>query len=536
MKKETTQQSANTPKQGEEFFPSAGISNDYVPTPRIETVATGDFSRLPLHISHHEYNPEIDDVAEDLFIALKLPKRSNGNCGRYMLCLCWQEAAKLLSPYNLLNRKVIETRLHAHITALIEGTFIEGWLDPLIFDWNSQMISGQKRLIALIIVGDRLHPRYGGHVWFAVEYGVDPERRSITDNGQERKASDCVPFLADAKSNGQLHSILKVMHTLNSGEPAGTLNGNVVVMKKLFGMHRAALRWAAEQRPIIKVCNTVPGRLALAEMYMLNPKKAEAAAMYLYQGQGNIKQLAALSARYTQCRKNQKPPFGSTGGGSREKEAYRNTVVYLSAFLQDREITSGEPSKGLIEAGWGKYQPVIDDKYKAALNGPVPVIETITDVRKIKSAHSNTPHGRAVHTCNQGGCANPSHAFSAIGLLRPDMDYRGKVEMVLSNVVEWNHCIRRGMVIYRKQKKDKCLIQPSVFVAFLYRFYTVAGCYEYLENNVELLLSGLYFAGARTEKKMPLKGTFAYVCAAFNAARKQKSCPAYTEVSRLQVA
>lgn len=94
-----------------------------------------------------------------------------------------QEAARRwLAETNTLNRSIRSRKVDEYRSQMLAGEFLATG-EPIIFDWNGVLVSGQHRLLAFTESG--LPP-----MAFVVVRGVDPAVRDVVDTGIKRTLGD----------------------------------------------------------------------------------------------------------------------------------------------------------------------------------------------------------------------------------------------------------------------------------------------------------------------------------------------------------
>lgn len=185
---------------------------------------------------------------------------------------------------NCLNRPLKLPRLRPLILAVKNGTFIEDWVDPILFDYNWKLISGQKRLYAIYYAWHERHSKYKRGIRIRTEYGAPPEYRPLSDGSEERASCDKKRFIDDnSKANDMLHKILTFAVKVHFRIYAHALAP--FDLERLLTTNPEGFRWAAKIAAKAKKGNSLgmaPIRLGLAEGWKINRVKTIAFAEELF--------------------------------------------------------------------------------------------------------------------------------------------------------------------------------------------------------------------------------------------------------------
>jgi hypothetical protein len=203
----------------------------------------------------------------------------NCNVGKFVLAytLAIVEAI-LFGPdgANSLNRPLKLPKLRPIILSIKNGTFVEDWVDPILFDYNWKLISGQKRLYAIYYAWHERHSRYRRGIRIRTEYGVPPEYRPLSDGSEERASCDKKHFIdGNKKANALLHQSLIFAVKAHFRIYAHALTPSD--LERLLVTNPEGFKWAAKLHAT-KSLSMAPIRLGLAEGWKINRAKATAFA------------------------------------------------------------------------------------------------------------------------------------------------------------------------------------------------------------------------------------------------------------------
>jgi hypothetical protein len=103
-----------------------------------------------------------------------------------------------LEHHNKINRPVRSKKVAEYGRQMVEKEFLTTG-EPIIFDWDEQMVNGQHRLLALVETGLTLT--------FVVVRGVDPAVRDVVDTGIKRTLGDTLKLHGEQNHNNLAASI-----------------------------------------------------------------------------------------------------------------------------------------------------------------------------------------------------------------------------------------------------------------------------------------------------------------------------------------
>lgn len=428
-----------------------------------------DFSRLFLHLNHHEYNPNVPMPTPGLVRLLGVPEGKN--VGITQVPLTEEISIDFLQHHNNNNRNMVEDRTYSMTQAMENGTFVEDNPDTLQFDSLSEMISGQKRVKARANVGSALHPKYEGVIWMRVEYGLPPVHRGLSDNNQVRADADAFRWLTNMADNRQLHQLLKLAYTMYSGRTSSTFVCNVDDRKRVYGAHQVAFRWMAGYKvPSRTNLQTTAVRLALVELYMQSPEKAELVADALYHASATsgkfVQPIRALADYCEAALRYKRAPLGTRCGGTQSILVYKAVVPFFDAALLNKKMEPTIPPARAMAKGWSNFNA--KERFTAALTGRVPAIKAVTKYARNGESKA-TDYAQATRSAQRHGVVSAASVFAAFALLNPTAKPGEAQQLIEENTKVWNDITRLSRGFYGQQPLNQRLIQPSALVAFLYR-------------------------------------------------------------------
>ena len=481
-------------------------------------MAEDDFSRVFLHLNHHEYNPNVPMPPEAFVRLFHIPRGMN--VGLFIHPFPLTDALCVLQRHNNNNRNMVEDRTYGMTKAMENGTFTEGSPDAIRFDWYGEAISGQKRIKARVNAGDALHPKYDGVIWLCVQYGLPPTLRAIDDKIQGRKDSDSFKFLPEKTANEKLLNTIKLAYTIYSGRTSSTLVCNLDDHKRVYGAAQEAFRWAAKLTMPAGKLQTASIRLALAEMHMQSPEKADQTADALYHSCAKygllMQPIRALLDYNDQAIKYKRAPLGAICGGTQSVLVYKIVVPFLDAVLYDRHVEPQAPPDKIIARGWTNRE--IADRFKKAIAGRVPNIGLITDPAKLIAAESKMSlYAKATQSAQRHGVIAAATTFAAFNMLNPQATPEEAQQLIEKETVIWNSIARHSRSTYERQPENQRFLSPSVLSAFLYQFKDeLTEVLLFINKNMPRIMAGIIRIVPRGKsQKASSEDVLAYLTTAF---------------------
>lgn len=125
-------------------------------------------------------------------------------------------AEHILAFYNRRNRSVKQTTVDKFVRDMLDGRWKYNG-EPMIFDTNGDLLSGQHRLLAVI--------KSGVTIFTDMKFGVNPDVRDTVDTGTARRPGDVVQLVTGDKSAAfktkVVNGIRKIVNRRRDGLSAG---------------------------------------------------------------------------------------------------------------------------------------------------------------------------------------------------------------------------------------------------------------------------------------------------------------------------
>lgn len=285
-----------------------------------------------MNIQNHSYSHKIPLAPRPPWVdQLKVPRGKNR--GIFTPTYTLEIVQSILfgaDAANSLNRPLKTPELRPIIMAIRDGTFAEDWIDPIAFDWNWKLISGQKRLYSIYHAWLSRHQSYKHGIRMRTEYGISPEHRPLSDAGEEREFRDKKHFVeGNPKVNKLIHAALVFGHKQQFRLYANSLS--ITDLEDMLKTNVDGFLWAC-RLPAAGSFSMAPIRFALAEGYKINSTKTTSFANELLDIPVKDKPRVEQACLYRR--------FVSASGRRRgdQTEPYQKLVYALQSHFMDSQI------------------------------------------------------------------------------------------------------------------------------------------------------------------------------------------------------
>ena len=171
-------------------------------------------------------------LAAYLFSGVKVTKKVVAGMMYIWVTISPEMAERLLLGTTTGNRDLRWKDIYQIVEDILNGDFRNAVSDPVIFGWDGKIISGQHRLVAIIIAGVTISDK------FLVELGMDPQANMRVDRGAKRSIRDGMHYEGVECSFGQkkAQSRSRAYDLCSQSRTIGNYNKKILIIKNRIGL------------------------------------------------------------------------------------------------------------------------------------------------------------------------------------------------------------------------------------------------------------------------------------------------------------